>query len=175
MWKKEVITVPVLRYYTVFNIETQTTGLEVKHSREEVANTAEPLEELEKKVRVFGVILDDKLRAEIREKEFYKSFLNLNGRQLRVLYCLIKSYSTTYSILDKSREWMFKYGLAESKFMKDLNKNLQELNSVSDEQIRIILYYKLVKMTGIKNVSICNKKKFVESTDEIINVINAIK
>lgn len=128
------------------------------------------LEELEKKVRVFGVILDDKLRAEIREKEFYKSFLNLNGRQLRVLYCLIKSYSTTYSILDKSREWMFKYGLAESKFMKDLNKNLQELNSVSDEQIRIILYYKLVKMTGIKNVSICNKKKFVESTDEIINV-----
>lgn len=46
--KKEVITVPVLRYYTVFNIETQTTGLEVKHSREEVANTAEPLEELEK-------------------------------------------------------------------------------------------------------------------------------
>lgn len=128
------------------------------------------LEELEKKVRVFGVILNDKLRAEIREKEFYKSFLNLNGRQLRVLYCLIKSYSTTYSILDKSREWMFKYGLAESKFMKDLNKNLQELNSVSDEQIRIILYYKLVKMTGIKNVSICNKKKFVESTDEIINV-----
>lgn len=128
------------------------------------------LEELEKKVRVFGIILDDKLRAEIREKEFYKSFLNLNGRQLRVLYCLIKSYSTTYSILDKSREWMFKYGLAESKFMKDLNKNLQELNSVSDEQIRIILYYKLVKMTGIKNVSICNKKKFVESTDEIINV-----
>ncbi|HCW53188.1 MAG TPA: hypothetical protein DG753_05525 [Clostridium sp.] len=128
------------------------------------------LEELEKKVRVFAVILNDKLKAEIREKEFYKSFLNLNGRQLRVLYCLIKSYSTTYSILDKSREWMFKYGLAESKFMKDLNKNLQELNSVSDEQIKIILYYKLAKMTGIKNASICNKKKFVRSTDEIINV-----
>lgn len=127
------------------------------------------LEELERKVRVFEVILNDNLKAEIREKEFYKSFLNLSGKQLRVLYCLIKNYSTTYSILDKSREWMFKYGLAESKFSKDLNKNLQELNSVSDDQIKIILYYKLAKMTRIKDISICNKKKFVKSTDKIID------
>ena len=52
---------------------------------------------------------------------------------------------------------------------KDLNKNLQELSTVSDDQIKIILYYKLVKMAGVKEASICNRKKFVESTDGIIN------
>ena len=137
------------------------------YSEVEAYNKA--LDNLERKVRVFQVILNDKLRTEIKEKEFYKSFLNLRGRQLRILYCLIKNYSTAYSILDKSREWMFKYGLVDSKFAKDLNKNLQELSTVSDDQIKIILYYKLVKMAGVKEASICNRKKFVESTDGIIN------
>ena len=137
------------------------------YSEVEAYNKA--LDSVERKVRVFEGILNDKLRAEIKEKEFYKSFLNLKGRQLRVLYCLIRNYSTAYSILDKSREWMFKYGLVDSKFAKDLNKNLQELSTVSDDQIKIILYYKLVKMAGVKEASICNRKKFVESTDRIIN------
>ncbi|MBE6063383.1 MAG: hypothetical protein E7207_07475 [Clostridium butyricum] len=137
------------------------------YSEVEAYNKA--LNDLRRKVSVFEVILRDKLKAEIDEKEFYKSFLNLRGRQLRVLYCLINNYSTVYSSFDKSRKWMFKYGLVESKFVKDLNKNMQELSSVSDDQIKIILYYKLAKMTGVKNASICNRKKFVKSTDEIIN------
>lgn len=44
--EKEKRTVPVLRYYTVFNIAEQT-DLQVKHSREDIAHTAEPLEMLE--------------------------------------------------------------------------------------------------------------------------------
>lgn len=39
-------TIPVLRYYTVFNIAEQT-DLEPKHNKEEIATTAEPLEMLE--------------------------------------------------------------------------------------------------------------------------------
>ncbi|MDO5517646.1 MAG: hypothetical protein Q4F66_08815 [Clostridium sp.] len=136
------------------------------YSEMEAYNKA--IDNLERKVRVFEVILNDKLKAEIRDKEFYKSFLNLKGKQLRLLYCLIKNYSTEYSIIDKSREWMFKYGLADSKFVTDLNKNLKELSTVSDDQIKIILYYKLIKMAGVNNASICNRKKFVQSTDEII-------
>lgn len=138
------------------------------YSEMEAYNKA--IDNIERKVRVFEVILSDKLNAEIRDKEFYKSFLNLKGKQLRVLYCLIKNYSTAYSILDKSREWMFKYGLVDSKFISDLNKNLKELSSVSDDQIKIILYYKLIKMAEVKEASVCNRKKFVQSTDEIIKV-----
>lgn len=135
----------------------------------EIEAYTKSVENLERKIRVFEVILDDKLKAEIRDKEFYKSFLNLNGKQLRVLYCLIKNYSAAYSIFDKSRELMFKYGLADSKFASDLNKNLQELQGVSDDQIKIILYYKLSKMAGINEPTICNRKKFVKSTDDIIS------
>ena len=129
------------------------------------------VENLNRKINIFEVILNDKLKAEIKDKEFYKSFLNLNGKQLRVLYCLLKNYSTSSSLIDKSREWMFKYGLADSKFVTDLNKNLQDLKAVSDDQIKIILYYKLAKMTGIKDASVCNRKKFVQSTDKIIKAV----
>ena len=40
-------TVPLLRYYTVFNIETQVEGLERKYNKEDIENHNEPIEELE--------------------------------------------------------------------------------------------------------------------------------
>lgn len=40
-------TVPLLRYYTVFNIETQVEGLERKYNKEDIQNHNEPLEALE--------------------------------------------------------------------------------------------------------------------------------
>lgn len=40
-------TVPLLKYYTVFNISDQVEGLEVKHSKEAVERHHEPLAELE--------------------------------------------------------------------------------------------------------------------------------
>lgn len=40
-------TVPLLKYYTVFNISEQVEGLEVKHSKETVERHHEPLAELE--------------------------------------------------------------------------------------------------------------------------------
>lgn len=40
-------TVPLLRYYTVFNIETQVDGLERKYNKEDVEKHNEPIEELE--------------------------------------------------------------------------------------------------------------------------------
>lgn len=40
-------TVPILKYYTVFNIAEQVDGLESKHHKEDVENHNEPLEELE--------------------------------------------------------------------------------------------------------------------------------
>lgn len=40
-------TVPLLKYYTVFNISEQVEGLEVKHSKETVERHREPLAELE--------------------------------------------------------------------------------------------------------------------------------
>lgn len=40
-------TVPILKYYTVFNIAEQVEGLEPKHHKEDVENHNEPLEELE--------------------------------------------------------------------------------------------------------------------------------
>lgn len=40
-------TVPLLRYYTVFNIETQVDGLERKYNKEDIEKHNEPIEELE--------------------------------------------------------------------------------------------------------------------------------
>ena len=43
----KIKTVPVLKYFTVFNIEQQVEGLELKHHKEDVENNNEPLETLE--------------------------------------------------------------------------------------------------------------------------------
>lgn len=43
----KIKTVPVLKYFTVFNIEQQVEGLELKYHKEDVENNNEPLEALE--------------------------------------------------------------------------------------------------------------------------------
>lgn len=69
---EEVIkNVPILRYYTVFNIETQTEGLELKHPRTKEERALEPVEALE-------AIKDDYLNREgvkffneLQDRAFY--------------------------------------------------------------------------------------------------------
>lgn len=126
------------------------------------------VDETKKKIIIFKEILDDKIKKSIKYNDFYNAFLNLNGNKLRILYSMVSNWNkNNFTILSKPKEWILNSNNEES-FIKMINKTMEEIIDVSDDQIKLLLYYKLIRIANINVKNICNRKDFIKAIDGMI-------
>ena len=53
--------------------------------------------------------------------------------------------------------------------MEYINRKAKELKNLSDEEIRLKIYYRLIKLTDLQYRKIYERKSFVETLDDIVN------
>ncbi len=126
------------------------------------------IEDIKKKIVLFKGILDDKIKKSIKYNDFYNAFLNLNGNKLRVLYSMVSNWNkSNLSLLSKSKEWLLKKS-SEQSFLDVVIKTIDEIKDISDDQIKLLLYYKLLRISQIEVKNICNRKNFIRAVDSMI-------
>jgi hypothetical protein len=123
--------------------------------------------EAKRKISIFKEILNEDIKRKIKYQQFYIGFLRLQGRELRIIYTIINSITTSSNLISKSRELLSM--CSEDKFIDTVNKNLKELKDISDDEIKLILYYKLIKLSQINLGKIYNRKKFIDGLDSIVD------
>ncbi len=126
------------------------------------------IEDTKKKITLFKGILDDRIRHLVKYDDFYNAFLNLNGNKLRILYSMVSNWNKNNSnILSKSKEWLLNRSNEES-LLDMVNKTLEEIKSLSDDQIKLSLYYKVLRISGVQIKNICNRKNFIKAVDSMV-------
>ena len=126
------------------------------------------IDETKKKVTLFKGILDDKIKKSVKYNDFYNAFLNLNGDKLRILYAMISNWNkNNINIISKSKEWLLNRNNDDS-FLDMVNKTIDEVKNISDDQIKLTLYYKLLRISEVKIKNICNRKNFIKAIDSMV-------
>ncbi|WP_294392493.1 hypothetical protein [uncultured Clostridium sp.] len=126
------------------------------------------IEETKRKVILFKGMLDDKIKKSVKFNDFYNAFLNLNGNKLRLLYAMVSNWNkNNFNLLSKSKEWLLNRNNEES-FLDMVNKTVEEVKDRSDEQIKLALYYKLLRISEVQIKNICNRKNFIKAVDSIV-------
>lgn len=132
---------------------------------ENITAYSQNIVEAKKRGLIFKEILNEKINKEIKYKLFYKSFLNLAGKDLRIIYILVNSINTTSNLFTNSKEYPSR--AVEDKFLEIINKRLEELKNVNDNELKLIIYYKLIKLSRITSGKIYNKKNFIQALDKV--------
>ena len=125
------------------------------------------ISEAKKKIIIFKEILNEKIKREIKYEPFYRGFLGLEDKQLRIVYTMITNINTTSTLINKSKELLSKP--SEDKFLESIKRNLEELQNISDDQIKLILYYKLIKLSQISLGNIYNRRQFIQALDSMVD------
>lgn len=126
------------------------------------------IDETKKKIILFKEILDDKIKKSVKYNDFYNAFLNLNGYKLRILYAMVSNWSkNSINLLSKSKEWLLNRNNEDS-FLDMVNKTLEEVKNISDDQIKLTLYYKLLRISEVQIKNICNRKNFIKAIDSMV-------
>lgn len=126
------------------------------------------IEEIKKKIILFKGILDDKIKKSVKYNDFYNAFLNLSGNKLRLLYAMVSNWNrSNFNLLSKSKEWLLNKNSEES-FLYAVNKTIEEIKDISDDQIKLALYYKLLRVSEIQIKNICNRKNFIKAIDSMV-------
>lgn len=123
--------------------------------------------ETKRRVEIYREILKDKLNREIKYREFYKGFLNLSGNQLRTMYILSTNFDENNNVTIKFKDSFLKSN--KDKFMEYIEQNTIKLKNISDEEIKLILYYRLIKLANLPIKNIYNRKYFIETLDNIVD------
>ncbi|MFT8352003.1 hypothetical protein [Clostridium saccharoperbutylacetonicum] len=122
--------------------------------------------EAKRKTLIFKEILNEKIRKEIKYEQFYRAFLNIEGKELRIVYIIATSINLISSTLNKSKELLTKS--TKDKLLELVNRRLEELKNISDAEIRLVLYYKLIKLANIPSRNVFNRRQFVQALDTIV-------
>ncbi len=124
------------------------------------------IDEANKNVRVLKRLLNDQITKQIKYYEFYIGFLNLRGNTLKRLYILSNKFSLQ-SILMNTAKNIFgipdKDGVCEY-----IDKKIKEISDVSDAEIKLLTYYRLLNIAKVEVKSVCNRKSFTENLDNIV-------
>lgn len=133
---------------------------------ENITAYSQNIAEAKRKGLIFKEILNEKINKEIKYELFYKSFLNLAGKDLRIIYILANSINTTSNLFTNSKELPSR--AVEDKFLEMINKRLEELKNVNDNELKLIIYYKLIKLSRITSGKIYSKKNFIQALDQVV-------
>lgn len=128
---------------------------------------SEGMKQTNERIRTFKKVLKEKSIKEGKYVAFYRGFLGLEGDQLRILYTMITKINISSILISKSKELLSQSN--EDKFMEYIHKKAKELNYLSDEEVRLKIYYRLIKLTDIEYKNIYERRSFVETLDEIVN------
>jgi len=123
--------------------------------------------EAKRKTAIFKEILNEKIKREIKYQPFNSGFLRLESKELRIIYTIITNITTSSYLISKSKELLLKS--SEDRFLDAINKNLRELKNVSDDEIKLILYYKLIKLSQVDLGKIYNRKQFIQALDSTVD------
>lgn len=160
-----------LELQKILELKRKNTKMEISFEdsrfNENIIDYTRNIAEAKRKVIIFKEILNEKIKREIQYEPFYRGFLRLEKKELRIIYTLITSFNTTSNIISKSTELLLKS--RDDKFIGLINKNIEELKDVSDDEIRLILYYKLIKLSNVPLGKIYNRKQFVQALDSVVD------
>jgi len=134
---------------------------------ENIVSYTKSISEAKKKIVILKEILNDNIKREIKYEPFYKGFLRLGDKQLRIIYTIITNNNTTSNFVNKSKELLPNFN--EDKFLESINRNLEALKNVSDNQIQLIVYYKLMKLSRIYFGNIYNRAQFIHILDSMVD------
>ncbi len=123
--------------------------------------------EAKRKIIIFREILNENIKKEIKYKAFYRGFLRLDEKALRIIYTMISNVNISSNLINRSKELLSKS--SEDKFLQSINKNIEQLKNISDDEIKLIVYYKLIKLSQNSFGHIYNRKQFVQSLDSMID------
>lgn len=127
------------------------------------------IDEVRKKAAIFKEIINDKIKKSIKYKDFFNAFSNLSGTKLRILYSMISNWKTnSYNILSNPKEWLLNINNNES-FIDIINNTLEEIKDVSDDQIKLLLYYMVIKVSNKKSKDIRSRKNYIKILDGIVD------
>ncbi|OOM76264.1 hypothetical protein CLPUN_27650 [Clostridium puniceum] len=131
---------------------------------ENIMSYTKNIGDAKRKVRNFKELLNEKLNRELKYKLFYSGFLKLQSRELRIIYTISNNMS---SLISKPKDLILKSG--EDRFLEAINKNFNELKNISDYEIKLILYYKLIKLSKVSLGNIHNRKEVIHVLDSIVD------
>ncbi len=134
---------------------------------ENIVSYTKNISEAKKKIIILKEILNDNIKREIKYEPFYRGFLRLEDKQLRIIYTMITNSNTTSNFINKSKELLSNFN--EDKFLEAINKNLEELKNIGDNQIQLIIYYKLMKLSRIYFGNIYNRAQFIHVLDSMVD------
>ncbi|WP_252237314.1 hypothetical protein [Clostridium sp. ZBS17] len=119
-------------------------------------------------------VINEKTFNNKENAKFYKAFLEIQGNSLKILYVMLIKVNAGSILLNKSKEFLFSTN--EDEIMQYINKKVLELKELSDDEIRIKLYYKLILLSNIKVKNLLIKEEFLGVLDSIIdNTYSMIK
>ena len=131
---------------------------------ENIVECMRNISEIKRKTAIFKELVNEKIIKEIKYDEFYRSFLGLQGNELRTIYTIV---NVTINLVSKYKELFWKS--SEDRILESINRNLEELKNVNDDEIKLILYYRLMKLSQISFGRISSRKKFVENLNKIVD------
>ena len=149
------------------NNVTMQISFEDRIFNENIISYTKNIGEAKRKITIFKEILNEKIKREIKYEPFYRGILKLEGKELRIIYTMITNTNSESNLIIKSKELLLKS--SEDKFLEAINKKLKELKNISDDEIKLVLYYKLIKLSKVSVRKIYNRKQFIQALDSIVD------
>lgn len=134
---------------------------------ENIISYTKDIGDAKRKVRNFKELLNEKIKIELKYKPFYSGFLKLQNRELRIIYTISNGIDNISNLIIKSKDLVVK--ASEEKFLEAINKNFNELKDISDYEIKLILYYKLIKLSKVPLGNIHNRREVIHVLDRIVD------
>ncbi|WP_271813525.1 hypothetical protein [Clostridium beijerinckii] len=128
--------------------------------------------EYKRKALIFKELVNENIKREIRHEKFYDGFLRLSGKELKIVYTIINNIASSFNLISKPKELLGRYN--EDKFLELLNRNLENLKNINDNEIKLILYYKLISLSNAPYGKIYNRRKFVQGLDYMVEKAYAV-
>lgn len=133
---------------------------------ENILSYTKDMGDAKRRIKNFKELLKEKMEQELKYKHLYSGFLRLKGKELRIIYTISNNMSHISSLISRSRDLL---KVSEDKFLEAMSKNFSELKNVSDYEIKLILYYKLIKLSQVSLEHIYNRKEFIHVLDNIVD------
>ena len=127
----------------------------------------EKVKETKEKVEYVNEIINEKIFNTGEFKDFYKGFLEVGGDKLRLLYTMISKISMSSIIINKSKEIIF--NSKEDELMDYIERKSESLKVLSDGEIRLKIYYRLLNLCGCSAEPVYDKRRFMSALDNVIN------
>lgn len=119
--------------------------------------------DLKKSASVFKNIVNDNIIHKIRYKEFFRSFTNLDEKRIKMLYILISSYIPSIGI----KNIISRPQIDDIYFY--IKNEMDRLKNINKDEIHLLLYYKILKLSNVLIFNITNRYNFINSLDSIVD------